>query len=274
MTLTMSIRGRTFRVLMEDPLDLSIPMNFYGPQPNSYGVPAASSAAYSGAGFTGDTRRGGSCNFETVSLTPHCNGTHTECIGHITQERIAISNVLRDAFVPAAVVSVPTTAAGETNEHYPVHLEAHDRLVTAAALRQALDRVDESFMEALVIRTLPNDTGKRDRQYADEPASFFSEDAMKEISNLPVRHLLVDIPSLDRAYDDGKLAVHRLFWHVAPGEQAITEQSARLRTVTEFIFVPDTVRDGTYLLNLQIAPFVLDAAPSRPLLFALEEVQA
>ena len=47
--------------------------------------------------------------------------------------------------------------------------------------------------------------------------------------------------------------------------------SARVdATITEMIFVPDTVEDGLYALSLQVAPFVADAAPSRPLLFALE----
>ncbi len=43
--------------------------------------------------FLGDTRSGGSCNAEVLTLTPHCNGTHTECIGHITDERITLAEV-------------------------------------------------------------------------------------------------------------------------------------------------------------------------------------
>ncbi|MBK9767712.1 MAG: hypothetical protein IPP63_12210 [Chloracidobacterium sp.] len=37
-------------------------------------------------------------------------------------------------------------------------------------------------------------------------------------------------------------------------------------TITELIYVPNEVSDGVYLLNLQIAPFATDAAPSRPML--------
>jgi hypothetical protein len=43
-------------------------------------------------------------------------------------------------------------------------------------------------------------------------------------------------------------------------------------TITELAFVPDDVKDGLYLLNLQVAPFDNDAAPSRPLLFRLEAI--
>ena len=41
--------------------------------------------------FVGDTRAGGSCNCEILTLAPHCNGTHTECVGHVTDDRVAVS---------------------------------------------------------------------------------------------------------------------------------------------------------------------------------------
>jgi len=42
-------------------------------------------------------------------------------------------------------------------------------------------------------------------------------------------------------------------------------------TITEMIFVNDAVKDGSYLLNLQIAPFENDASPSKPILFAIKK---
>ena len=39
--------------------------------------------------------------------------------------------------------------------------------------------------------------------------------------------------------------------------------------MTEFIFVDDDIADGRYLLDIQIAPFAADAAPSRPVLYPL-----
>jgi hypothetical protein len=38
------------------------------------------------------------------------------------------------------------------------------------------------------------------------------------------------------------------------------------------IYVPDEISDGEYLLNLQIAPFVSDASPSRPVLFKIKNL--
>ncbi len=41
-------------------------------------------------------------------------------------------------------------------------------------------------------------------------------------------------------------------------------------TITELIFVPNKIRDDDYILNLQIASFENDAAPSKPVLYKTE----
>ena len=40
-------------------------------------------------------------------------------------------------------------------------------------------------------------------------------------------------------------------------------------TITEFVYIPDECRDGKFFLNLNIANFNLDAAPSRPTLYPI-----
>jgi hypothetical protein len=75
------------------------------------------------------------------------------------------------------------------------------------------------------------------------------------------------MPSIDRIYDEGKLANHRIFWNVEPGSFEPNENSRVNNTITELIYVPNNVEDGNYLLNLQIAPFDSDASPSRPVIF-------
>ena len=92
---------------------------------------------------------------------------------------------------------------------------------------------------------------------------------MEYIVGLGFRHLLVDLPSIDRLYDEGRLSNHRVFWNVEQGSFETTAQTRRDHTVTELIYVQNDVEDGRYLLNLQIAPFHTDASPSRPLLFPL-----
>src|SRR3954469_25047439 len=103
---SIEINGRNYTFDETAPIDISIPLHFNGPQPNAYGVEPATSAACEYGDLIGDTRRGGSCNFERVTLIPHCNGTHTECVGHITDQRISVQECLKDVFVRAVVVSV------------------------------------------------------------------------------------------------------------------------------------------------------------------------
>jgi hypothetical protein len=38
------------------------------------------------------------------------------------------------------------------------------------------------------------------------------------------------------------------------------------------IFAPSYLEDGAYLLNLQIPAFVSDAAPSRPIIYKINEL--
>jgi hypothetical protein len=40
-------------------------------------------------------------------------------------------------------------------------------------------------------------------------------------------------------------------------------------TITEMIYADSSIADGMYMLNLQVASFRNDAAPSRPVLYKL-----
>ena len=114
---------------------------------------------------------------------------------------------------------------------------------------------------------LPNSKDKCSRDYAVAPAPFFTVEAMAYLLEMGVEHLLVDMPSVDRAEDAGKLTNHHLFWGMQEGSHRTNERTKLNRTITEFIYVGDQVKDGKYMLDLQIAPFQSDAAPSRPVLF-------
>jgi arylformamidase len=102
------------------------------------------------------------------------------------------------------------------------------------------------------------------------PPPFFSIEAMEYISELNVNHLLVDIPSVDRAFDEGKLTAHHIFWNVPQGSHDVDREKHSVKTITEMIYVLDVVRDGLYLLNLQVAPFAAYASPSRPIIFKVK----
>jgi arylformamidase len=251
------IDGLEYEIDETTPIDISIPLRFDGPQPNAYGVGAATSLACEYGEMIGDTRRGGSCNFERSTLIPHCNGTHTECVGHITDERISVRECLQDVFLRAVLVSLkPETRAS-------------DRVITQSMLATT-GAGGSAGVPCLIVRTLPNDDSKMSRSYdGGNIPPYFTTEAMSFIVECGFRHLLVDLPSIDRLFDEGKLANHRIFWNLELGSRTVNDRTRINSTVTELIYVANGVEDGEYLLNLQIAPFESDAAPSRPILFPI-----
>ena len=260
------IGNKKYTVDFSKGIDISIHLNFNGEQPNTYGVEKATSRPYQDRQFIGDTRKGGPCNFETYSFTPHCNGTHTECIGHITDERITILSSLKDEMIPSTLITITPKS---TSENYTPELNKEDLVITKEDLISQLKDVNTEFLNGLIIRTLPNSETKKSRDYMKETPAFFSTEAMEYLVNLEVHHLLVDTPSVDRLFDDGHLSAHNIFWETKGGKFNPDTQN---KTITEMIFVPDSLKNGHYLLNLQIPAFVSDAAPSRPIIYKINEL--
>lgn len=266
-----TVGGHDYRVDLSSPLDISIPLDFEGQQPAAFGIPAASAVPFRAGAFVGAVSRGGSANCYTVTITPHGNGTHTESVGHILSEPVPIGEELHDSFVAATLLSVELTQLASTRETYASLNAPDDLVITAASLTEGLERVggDVTWLDGLVLRTRPNDPGKRRASYSGQNPAYLTDQAMAWVRAHQVRHLLVDVPSVDREEDSGELCNHRMFWGVEPG--AVTLQGASTgRTITEMIYVSDALHEGPYLLNIQVPNFVLDAAPSRPRLFPVE----
>jgi len=219
---------------LKNPIDISIPVSFGKKQLVAFDGPPAKKHAYKAGSFIGDTRHGGSCNCEVYTFSPHLNGTHTECVGHITKERISVQSV---GLVMSTLVTVKPKKG----------------LINADMLMKA------NVTEALIIRTLPNGKSKTTRNYSKTQPPYLTADAMRYIGSLGVQHLLVDFPSVDKV-DDAHLTAHHIFW----------AKNAKKKTITELIYVPDSAKDGSYLLNLQVAAFDADAAPSRPVLYRVK----
>jgi kynurenine formamidase len=141
------------------------------------------------------------------------------------------------------------------------HIKQGDLIIDEVDF-SALDKGSETI-DALVIRSMPNGLEKKSRNYSNANAPFFSPEALTHLRKLGIKHLLTDLPSVDREEDGGSLLAHRAFWYSGFEDDAGC-------TITEFIYVPDQVTDGLYLLNLQVAPFENDASPSKPVLYALQ----
>jgi len=248
MIISFSRAGRTFTADLSKPIDLSVPVRDGAENPNCFWAPMPEFSPVRAGDFVGSTAEGGVVNFFNVRLNPHGNGTHTECVGHIAAERFVLRECLLESHFLAKMVSL-----------YPRKTEDGDRVIFQDQLEEVLA---ENEVEALIIRTLPNNDLKLRQNYSGTNPPYLHHDALKYIVDCGVQHLLVDLPSVDREEDSGKLLGHRAFWQYP--------QSTRVQaTITEMIFVPDAVRDGLYLLNLQTISLDLDASPSKPVIFGV-----
>lgn len=249
------------------------------PTARAFGLPAATSRAVEAGPFVGDVRRGGSCNCEVHALTPHADGTHTEGVGHLLAERVGVVDLVDVALAPALVVTVAPRRLGGVGDAVVGRRDDDDRVVDRASLVDAWARAIRTARaaglptsgrgkpRALVVRTAPGEQRRRDRFSGMNPP-YFTVDAAAWARSRGVAHLVVDLPSLDREDDGGHLGAHRAFFDLPARATTLTGPPPRV-TITELAAVDAIVADGLYALSLQVAPIDADAAPSRPLLFAL-----
>ena len=141
----------------------------------------------------------------------------------------------------------------------------NDLAITKTQIERALNG---KTPEAIVIRTLPNLENKKHKKYSKTNPPYLLQEAAIFIRESGIKHLLIDLPSVDREEDEGRLLAHKAFWNVKDVDNLNID--ARLDcTITEMIFVDDEVKDGHYILNLQIASFENDASPSKPILYKI-----
>jgi kynurenine formamidase len=125
---------------------------------------------------------------------------------------------------------------------------------------------------ALVVRTLPNQPDKQHQDYSDSTPPYLSRESAELLVERGIEHLVVDLPSIDRAHDEGRLTAHRVFFGLPPGSVALAQATRARATVTELAYVPNTAADGPYLLELQVPALGGDAVPSRPLLYRVSSL--
>jgi len=257
--LSLHRQGQDYRVDMAQAIDLSIPVQFDSSSLRAFGAPIAQARPLKVGSFIGDVNQQGSCNCSTYSLTPHSNGTHTECVGHITSEAMSINSIAPTSLLFAALISI-------TPEKVQCSFSSDDRLITRELLQHQFKEFDHC--DAVIVRT-PIDAHVMNSSDVNKCPAYFSEDAMAWLASLGIDHLLTDLPSVDRMNDNGLLLAHRAFWGMPQGSTVLAQAKRSHATITEFIHVPIDVANGNYLLNLQVAPLNGDASPSRPLLYPL-----
>lgn len=273
MKLTLTLADSTYEVDTGHAVSLAIPLKFDDKQPNHFGADIATKESLQGGEFIGDTKRGGSCNVDSITLVPHCNGTHTESIAHIVHEQVSIGEKNQHSLTLCQLISVTPNDAAQSSDSYLPELQSSDKVIDLACLLSQIKPSAIEQIESLVIRTLPNNDNKLSAIYGeDNQPPFFTHQAISWLSQSGIKHLLVDMPSIDKMYDDGQLSNHHIYWRVVPNSRLLNDESRPDRTITEMIYVDNAIDDGLYCLNLQIPAFELDAAPSRPILYPLTKI--
>lgn len=255
MKATFEHHGIQYQVNLAEPIDISIALTNTDENPIAWYLEKPVIEPVRFGDWVGKVSEGSSStNFNNIQFNPHGHGTHTECLGHITRDFYSVHQALKTFFFVAELVSVAPIAQGE------------DLIINRAQLESVLNGKSP---EALVMRTLPNPEEKKQLKYSNTNPPYLSEEAALYLREIGVQHLLIDLPSVDREHDEGKLLSHKAFWNV----QNVHQLNADARhdcTITEMIFVPNSVADGSYLLNLQMASFENDASPSKPVLYQIK----
>lgn len=195
--------------------------------------------------WIGKVSEGANINFNRIRFSPHAHGTHTESYGHISEDFYGISACLNRFFFKAKLISLAPNKVEED-----LVFEKH----------QFEEVLQSGEAEALIIRSLPNEKTKKNENYNHSNWPYLSKEAAAYIRDCGINHLLIDLPSIDK--EEGEVHAHKAFWNYPenPRENA---------SITEMVFISNQVKDGFYVLNLQVANFHNDAAPSRPILYRI-----
>lgn len=245
--------------------DLSAPIVFGREAARGFGLAPATSAPVHAGAFVGDVRRGGSCNCEVHTLTPHADGTHTEGPGHIMAARAPVR--FAPPLLLAALIRVSPTRLGDVDDEVAGNHRHDDAVIDEDSVVGALDAVgdlDGAAPNAVIVVS----GAAADTVFSGQNPPYLTINAALALRARGIEHLLVDLPSIDREDDGGLLGAHRAFFGVAQGVGADDAGVDRRdnATVTELVVVDADVAAGLYALFLQMAPIVADAVPSRPVI--------
>lgn len=236
--------GKEFLIDLSKGIDLSIPfgaenaVTAWGSEPTRFNP-----VQY--GDWIGAVSKGASVNFFDVHLNPHGQGTHTEWVGHILPERGSVNAIFKSFFFFASVWNTTLKENGEAslNEDWkPIASE-----------------------EAVLLRALEDGFLKNGYNFQGKNPPHIAVRTIEMLRDFGIKHILVDLPSVDPEEDGGALAAHHAWWYTPQGTRRDE------CTISEFVAIPSEVKEGLYFMNLQLAPIENDASPSRPLLFELGE---
>lgn len=246
MEISVTHHQKQFKVNLKKGIDISSRYGLKDLEPKAWNTPDVSIIPFEDENWVAEVKQGSAVNFFNIAFNPHGNGTHTESIGHIEEEQISISKVLNEFHFMARLVHLESTQVKE------------DRVITKADFLLKNIALDVTALILNIDHFIP------DHNFSNSNPPYFEAELLAYLAENGVNHFITNLPSVDRELDAGALAGHKAFWNFNGVQR-------KENTITELVHVPASVAEGLYFLNLQVAPFHNDAAPSRLMLYSLQE---
>ena len=247
MKVSVTHNGQAFNAYLTEGIDLSIPVKTGDDTINAYYAQPVTMEPYKSGDWIGSVKQGGPVNYRNIFFNPHGNCTHTECVGHIDETVYSVNANFKQFHMVAQIISVA-----------PMKAENGDEVIR----KDQVEALQLEGTDGVIIRSLPNSIAKREKNYSGQNPPYLHHEAITYLVDNGCKHLVLDVPSIDRESDEGKLLGHKAFWN-------FPEAPRMDCTVTELAFIHNEIEDGLYLLNLQVAPIENDASPSRPVVYPL-----
>jgi len=106
MIATIETNSQKYKIDLTKPLDISMPLRASKKNVNAWYIDEPTIEPVVLDGWTASVAEGASINFNNINFNPHAHGTHTECVGHITEKVHSINQNLKQFFFLAEVVTV------------------------------------------------------------------------------------------------------------------------------------------------------------------------
>ncbi|MEJ2114216.1 MAG: cyclase family protein, partial [Flavobacteriaceae bacterium] len=151
MIATIQYNSRKYNIDLSKPLDISIPLRSSISNVNAWYVEEPKIDPVEIEGDIVSVEHGACVNFNNISFNPHAHGTHTECVGHITEKVHSINQNLKQFFFLAEVITV---APEKLNDDFVI------------SKKQIQFAVGNKKRDAIVIRSIPNTLDKLTKQYS------------------------------------------------------------------------------------------------------------
>ena len=163
MIATIQYNSRKLQIDLSEPIDISIPIRASKSNVNAWYADEPKIEPAKDGEWTASVKDGACINFNDIHFNPHAHGTHTECVGHITEKVHSINQNLKQFFFLAEVITVVQERLNG------------DSVISKKQIQFALGNKKR---DAVVIRTLPNTRSEKwSKQYSDTNPTYLLEDA-------------------------------------------------------------------------------------------------